>query len=249
MTVGVYGLGRFGAFWARLLAERFDVGAYNRSAHRPVPEGVTAASLEEVCAADILFLCVSISAIEAVVEEIAPLLSPRTVVADTCSVKVHPVQLMQERLPEENPILGTHPMFGPDSGQSGVQDLPIIITPVRTDPEMVEYWVGQFQAYGLRVHRMTPDEHDREAAYTQGITHFLGRLLKELDVRESAIGTLGYRKLLEVVEQTCNDPYRLFLDLQHYNPYTEGMRTRLRESFDLLLERLESELDTSDGRK
>lgn len=249
MTVGVYGLGRFGAFWGQLLAQRFNVVGYNRSSRRAVPDGVRSVSLEELCRSDTLFLCVSISAIESVVAEIAELLGPETVVADTCSVKVHPVRTMEQLLPKENGIIGTHPMFGPDSGQDGVDGLPIIVTPVRSSRAMVDRWIEQFSAFGLRVHEMSADEHDREAAYTQGITHFVGRLLKELDVQESAIGTLGYRKLLEVVEQTCNDPFQLFLDLQNYNPYTEDMRSRLRDSFDTLLARLESELDTTHRRK
>ena len=53
---------------------------------------------------------------------------------------------------------------------------------------------------------MTPDEHDREAAFTQGVAHYIGRVLSDLGVRRSPIGTVGYNKLLEIVEQTCNDP-------------------------------------------
>ncbi len=65
---------------------------------------------------------------------------------------------------------------------------------------------------------MTPDEHDREAAFTQGVAHYIGRVLSDLGIQRSPIGTVGYNKLLEIVEQTCNDPWQLFLDLQRYNP-------------------------------
>ena len=41
---------------------------------------------------------------------------------------------------------------------------------------------------------------------------------------------MGYNKLLEIVEQTCNDPWQLFLDLQRYNPHTREMRARLEKS-------------------
>ena len=55
-------------------------------------------------------------------------------------------------------------------------------------------------------------------------------MLSDLGVKRSPIGTVGYNKLLEIVEQTCNDPLQLFLDLQRYNPHTRKMRTRLEES-------------------
>jgi hypothetical protein len=55
-------------------------------------------------------------------------------------------------------------------------------------------------------------------------------VLSDLGVRRSPIGTVGYNKLLEIVEQTCNDPFQLFLDLQRYNPHTREMRVRLEKS-------------------
>ena len=74
---------------------------------------------------------------------------------------------------------------------------------------------------------MTPDEHDKVAASSQGITHFIGRVLKEAGVRSTEINTLGFNDLLGVIEQTCNDSWDLFRDLQKYNPYTSEMIDRL----------------------
>jgi prephenate dehydrogenase len=90
---------------------------------------------------------------------------------------------------------------------------------------------------------MSPQEHDRKAAYTQGITHYVGRVLADLDLEPSPISTLGYHKLLEIREQTCNDPWQLFLDLQRFNPYTKEMRERLHRSLDRMLKQLEGSLD------
>jgi hypothetical protein len=66
-----------------------------------------------------------------------------------------------------------------------------------------------------------------------------------MELRGSEIGTLGYRRILQVIEQTCNDPWQLFLDLQRYNPYTREMRERLRTSLTRVLEKLESSLDST----
>jgi hypothetical protein len=72
------------------------------------------------------------------------------------------------------------------------------------------------------------------------LTHYLGRVLAELHLPPSEIGSVGYRRLLEIVEQTCNDTWRLFLDLQRFNPYTPAMRRAL----DRALESLQANLDT-----
>ncbi|TVR07007.1 MAG: prephenate dehydrogenase/arogenate dehydrogenase family protein [Spirochaetaceae bacterium] len=238
MQTGVIGLGRFGAFWATLLARQFPVLGYNRSPNRPIPNGIQTAGLAEVCACDALFLCVSISAIDAVATEIAGLVSSHTVVIDTCSVKEYPLRLLRERLHPHTSIIGTHPMFGPDSARDGVKGLPLILCRERADESVVQYWAEAFRGFGLQVMEMSAEEHDREAAYTQGITHFVGRVLRELDVKPSAIATLGYQKILEVVEQTCNDPMQLFVDLQRHNRFTANMRRDLTAAFGRVVEKL-----------
>jgi prephenate dehydrogenase len=230
MTVGVYGLGRFGSFWAEVLAQSVPVCAYSRSTDRPTPRGVRRVGEEEVLAQPVIFLCVAISAVEEVLARMRGRLSREVMVMDTCSVKTYPVRLMEKMLPATVSILGTHPMFGPDSARGGVKGLPMILCPARVAARDLESWREFFAAMGLTVSVMTPDEHDREAAFTQGVAHYIGRVLSDLGVRASPIGTMGYRKLLEIVEQTCNDPWQLFLDLQRYNPHTREMRVRLEES-------------------
>ena len=249
MEIGVYGLGRFGSFWAQLLAKRFEVKGYNRSNERPAPEGVERVSLDRLVECPVIFLCVSISAMEPVVSQLRSLLREDVLLIDTCSVKVHPVSVMERSAPSGAQIIGTHPMFGPDSAKNGTEGLPLIFTPVRVDSSTAEFWREHFAGLGLNVMEMSADQHDHEAAYTQGITHFVGRLLKELNVQPSPMSTLGYRKILEVVDQTCNDPYQLFVDLQRYNPYSANMRDNLRGAFDTLISRLSSELDSPQGRE
>lgn len=242
MRVGVYGTGRFGSFWASTLARHAEVVTHNRSP-RPVPAGCRAAELAELGRCDAVMLCVAINAVGDALRAISPHLTPGTVVMDTCSVKVHPVREMLELVPHANPVIGTHPMFGPDSAGTGVDGLPMVVTAARAGDAVAATWFGFFASLGLRVLPMSPDEHDREAAMTQGVTHFLGRVLADMELSPSPIATVGYRKLLDVVEQTCNDPYQLFVDLQSYNPYTSQMRVRLQESLARLMASLDSDGD------
>ncbi|TFG57701.1 MAG: prephenate dehydrogenase/arogenate dehydrogenase family protein [Spirochaetales bacterium] len=235
MNIGVYGLGRFGYFWAAILSKNFKVAAFSRNPERPVPPGVERVSEEEVCGCGTLFLCTAISSLNEVLPRISPLLKPGTLVADTCSVKVRPVKMMEAFLPSSAQILATHPMFGPDSAKTGLKGLPLVYHPVRMGPENDAYWKSYFNSLGLSVIEMTPDEHDRQAAYTQGVTHFIGRVLDDMKLEPNPIGTMGYGSLLSIIQQTCNDPWQLFLDLQLYNPHTEEMRRKLKSSLEEIM--------------
>lgn len=105
MKIGVYGLGRFGSFWAKELARHgFTVYGYGRSA-KEAPLGVTLGTEDEVLSCDVLFYCVAISAFEEVLKRTAPRITASTLVMDTCSVKIYPAKLMRTYLGEAVPVL------------------------------------------------------------------------------------------------------------------------------------------------
>jgi prephenate dehydrogenase len=240
MEIGIYGLGRFGGFFASRLADSCAVKAWSRDPGRPTPPGVERVGEEELLRLPAVFLCVAISALPEVLERIAPRLAPGSLVMDTCSVKSLPVAWMQRLLPPEVEILASHPLFGPDSAAGSLEGLPMILWPVRIKPATFERWKSFFGSLGLAVHVISPEEHDRQAAYTQGLTHYLGRVLARMRLEPAPVSSLGYRKLLEIIEQTCNDSWQLFLDLQRFNPYTREMR----QTLDRALDALKANLDT-----
>jgi prephenate dehydrogenase len=239
--IGIYGLGRFGSFYGQSLARIATVLGYSRNPERPTPAGVRRVGEEELLRCPVVILCVAISALPEVLARIAPRLEPGALVMDTCSVKAEPASWMADLLPESVQILATHPMFGPDSAVGGLEGLPLILCPVRIDAGTLERWQKIFTKLGLTVSRMSPEDHDREAATTQGLTHLVGRVLAEMELRPSMIGSVGYQKLLEIIEQTCNDSWQLFLDLQRFNPYTREMRRRLEDSLARIRARLDSD--------
>jgi prephenate dehydrogenase len=245
MEIGVYGLGRFGYFWAGLLSRFFKVKAYSRNPERLTPEKVERVTEEKLLECNVIFFCNAISSFEEVIKNLSGKFNPGTLVMDTCSVKVIPAKIMSEYLPESVEIIATHPMFGPDSAKISFKGLPIIIWPVRVKDKKYKEWFNFFNDIGLRTIKMSPEDHDYQAAYTQGITHYVGRVLADLNLKPSEIGTVGYNKLLEIMEQTCNDPWQLFMDLQRFNPFTKEMREKLHDSLDIMLKKLESSLDIS----
>ncbi len=241
MKVGIYGLGRFGAFWAHLLAKKVEVVGYNRTKRDFSIEGVEIVDFETLCKSDVIFLCVSISSLQETLHSIKEYIPKETVVIDTCSVKVYPAQMMVDILHTEQPLIATHPMFGPDSAKSGVTGLPLVFYPLRCSKEVGDYWFSLFQEMELDVIEMSPKEHDQQAAYSQGVTHFVGRVLDEIKLQPTRLATLGYKSLMNIVEQTCNDNIQLFYDLQRYNPYSSIMRGDVKDATEKILKKLEIE--------
>lgn len=242
-TVGVVGYGRFGQFWADSLSRDYEIWVSDKEDLKQVAigKGVKYGSLPEVCAkADNIFLCVPISQIDSVVSTIRHYIRPGTIVFDTCSVKLYSTSILQHYLGDLNEVdlIATHPMFGPDSGARGLQGLPIVMWPLSVSSDAYRNWHSYFEQIGLRVVELPPDEHDQLAANSQGVAHYIGRVLHEMGVESTPIDTTGFKILLSVIEQTCNDTWELFHDLQNYNPYTKEMRLRLESALNRVYRRL-----------
>lgn len=232
LRASIVGIGRFGLFWAQWIANEFDVQVSSRRTLTGLPDGIRQVAIEEAARADVVFLTVPISAVPQTLERLRPHLDSRTTVVDTCSVKVFPVAQMQRILPKTTGIIACHPMFGPDSALNRTDLLPLITWPVRDLYDRYPQLLEIFERLRMRIVEMTPEDHDREAAFTQGITHLIGRLLAEMNLEQSEIATLGYRCLLQVMEQTCNDPVQLFRDLQRYNTFTRDMRRQFADAVE-----------------
>ena len=222
---GIIGYGRFGRILADLLSKKYEVKVYDieKVANE---ESIKICSLDDVLECILVFIAVPISSFENIVKKISTYKLYNTTIVDVCSVKVYPVKIMEQYLPEHVGIIASHPHFGPDS-YSPFRELKITIYPKRDTYNRYKELKEFFESISIRTINMTPDEHDKMAASSQGITHFIGRVLNESDIRSTDINTLGFNELLSVVEQTCNDSWDLFKDLQKYNPYTNQMIDKL----------------------
>lgn len=215
--ISIIGFGRFGKVLADLLHDTCDIDVYDNQPDKNI-HYVNYVDLATACKNDTIFIAVPIRQFESIIKQIAPLLNKSSAVIDTCSVKVFPVEVMQRELPENIDIIATHPMFGPDSYQANAP-LKIMMHTTRNQHNHYQAWKNLFAQKNIDVIEITPDQHDKIAAYSQGVTHFVGRTLQAINAKPSNIDTLGYTKLLSVMEQTCNDSIELFEDLIQYNPY------------------------------
>lgn len=221
-TAGVIGMGRFGTFWAKFLSKDFEVSGFSRSLK--ASSACPLRPLEEVCAMQAIFICVPIRAMPETLKKIAPLVAQGALVADTCSVKALPAQWMEETLGRDTRILATHPMFGPESAKFGLDGLPIVLSRVRLPEDDLAFWKSYFNGRNLSVVEMSPEEHDREAAKTQALTHMVGRVLSRMGAADSPIGTLWHRRLVSICRQVDKDSPELFSDMQRLNPFAAEVR-------------------------
>ena len=235
-SVGIIGLGRFGKVLANILQKGFTIKVYDERLKTSI-HGIEKSSLEDVLKEKTIFIAVPIREFDNVINKISPLLKKGTTIIDVCSVKKYPTEIMKKKLKPNIGIIATHPMFGPDSFLSN-NKLKIMMHNTRDTNQSFTFWKNFFTDQGIKVMEMTPDKHDQMAAKTQGVTHFLGRMLKEYGIRKTEIDTQGFSDLLDLVDQTCNDTWELYADLQLFNPYTEDMIKELKYATTSLDNRL-----------
>jgi len=243
-TVSIVGFGRFGKVLYEILKDDFTVTLYNRSkgTFKNYPlnsEDKIVKSIKEIYQSEAVFYAVPIAAFENVIASHKKYFRDNLLI-DVLSVKLHPKKIFDKHLKNSNiEVLLTHPMFGPDSIRlKGLPGQPMILDKYRTSNNNYNFWKKYFLSKKLEIIELSSKQHDKLAAYSQGVTHFLGRLLQEFDLTPTIIDSVGTNKLNEIMDQTCNDTWELFMNLQNYNPYTKQMRIDLGRAYDRLYNKL-----------
>jgi prephenate dehydrogenase len=234
MTIGIIGFSRFGQLLAKILKPYAEVIVCNRSDKSAEAKelGVTWSSLEQVCQADWVIVSVAISATEELIKQIAPLLKKGSLVMDVCSVKVLPAEWLEKYISKDNEVMATHPMFGPDSAANGTKDLQWVLCPLRISETILNQVKEVLNKLEVKIIETTPEEHDRQAAISLSLVHFIGRGLEEFGVKHQEISTIGFERLLKVNETVTNDSWQLFLDMQKYNPFATETRLKFIKSLE-----------------
>lgn len=225
--VSIIGYGRFGAMLHALLSKGFEVDVYDKKQINN--SDVNEVSLKDALKNDTIFIAVPIRDFESLIHEIKNDIQGNKTVIDVCSVKVFPKDVMTQNLSAEIDIIATHPLFGPDS----LKDSGSVMTmeSVRDSYGRFEFWKNYFDSQNISIEEISAEEHDMMAARSQGLTHFVGRVIDDFGTDQTRIDTEGYKALHKLVNQTCNDSWELFEDIQSYNPYTQKMVSELSESF------------------
>lgn len=235
MNIAIIGYGRFGSLLAKLLRPYGRVFVLEKKNIRFSEPKINFKDLKEM---DLVVPAVPISKLEQVLKQIDKHLKPGAIVMDVASVKVLPCRWLKS-LRQDIEVIGCHPMFGPDSAVNGLKGLLTVLCPVRIGHDNLKMIKDIWTDIGVSVMVTTPEQHDREAAKSLSLVHFLGRGLTKLKVGPQTISTLGFERLLKVNETVENDTLELFHDMHRFNPFAEGIRADYLKA----LQNIDSDLD------
>ncbi len=237
--IGIIGFGQFGQFMAQHLAPFFDVTVCDTTDRQIEAEkiGVNWREFPTVAGKPIVIFAVPLKSFETVLKRTVPFLRSDAMCFDVCSVKMKPLELMREILPESVEIIGTHPLFGPQSGREGIAGMRVALCLIRTDKgeQIKQFLVKKLK---LQVFEKSPEAHDREMAHVQALTHFVARALDELHVVDSELATVSYEELIKAARLVSEDSWELFQTIQQANPFADIKRKAFIEKLIELENRL-----------
>jgi chorismate mutase/prephenate dehydrogenase len=156
----VGGYGQMGSFFASIFAKSgYEVRILEKSNWNKA---------EQLCKdINLALVSVPIETTCGVIEQIAPYLPLKAVLADLTSIKEQPLKKMLEC--HKGPVIGLHPLFGPDPGSLDKQ---IVIISNGRDSESCQWLIDQFLILGVVIVRSSASEHDEIMEIVQALRHF-----------------------------------------------------------------------------
>ena len=243
-SIGIIGYGDFTKVLIEHLAPYAEIVVSSRSREDgDAGFGARFGSVEEVLARPIIIPSIPSQFIDSFFATNKHLVNPEALVVDVASVKVKPLEALVRQLPESCKIIGTHPMFGPASiakNGGNLNGLKCALSPVRA----AESTVNELESFlherlGLYVIRKTPEQHDLEMAYVQGLSHFIGHVLNEMDIPNSELSTLAYEDLIDMKNVQGNDSWDLFCSIVDHNPYAKEIQDQFIASYQAVRKQLD----------
>ncbi len=120
---------------------------------------------EVVAGADMVLMSVPINVTVDVINKL-PKLPDNCILADLTSVKSAPLEAMLAK--HSGPVVGLHPMFGPDS--SFVKQ--IVVVCEGRKPQAYQWMLEQIRIWGCTLYDTQPQEHDKAMQMIQIMRHF-----------------------------------------------------------------------------
>uniref|UniRef100_A0A2C9VL55 TYRAAT2-like C-terminal domain-containing protein n=1 Tax=Manihot esculenta TaxID=3983 RepID=A0A2C9VL55_MANES len=91
---------------------------------------------------------------------------------------------------------------------------------------------------GCRMLEMSCEEHDRMAARSQFLTHTIGRILSEMEIKSIPMNTKGFESLVQLKEGTVKDSFDLFSGLFICIRFAKQELKNLEISFEKVKQKL-----------
>lgn len=193
-----------------------------------------------VAGASVVIISVPIHLTESVINQL-PKLDRDTILIDIASIKQKPVTAMLAV--HDGPVLGLHPMFGPDVGSVAKQ---VIAYCDGREPESYQWFLEQLIVWGARLQRITPEAHDRNMSFIQALRHFTtftyGQNLADEQIELPQLLALSspiYRLELAMVGRLFAQDPLLYADIIMSSDENIDLIRRYYQSFGRALDMLE----------
>ncbi len=248
-TIGLIGYGVFGKLLADKLKDFFEIKIYDKKEILlEEKKNLQKSSLVEVLNQKVIIIAIPVQFQEQFWVENANKVRRDSLVMDVSSVKIEPINLMQKYLPEPVQIIGLHPLFGPHSvaSQGSWDGFTVVTCPVRVDFKSYQLVKNFIQKkLKLRILEISPEDHDREMAFVQALTFFIGKSVEKMNIPRSRLSTRTYNYLLSIKSVVESDTNDLFETIQKHNPFAK----QVREAFLQSLNRINQDLESGASRK
>ena len=206
------GKGQMGQMFAKLLK---DKGC------EVVLTGRNDNNIEAAKNADIIIVSVPIRETVKVIEEITPHIKEDALLTDFTSVKINPTNAMKKA---KCAVLGGHPLF---DSSVGFENQNFILCPIKENDN--SKWYREFlKSLKLNIIELSADEHDRQMAVIQGLTHIsnisLGYALKKLGYnldKGEKLSSPVYLLRLYTAGRILAQDEKLYSDIEMENPYSK----------------------------
>jgi chorismate mutase/prephenate dehydrogenase len=191
--------------------------------------------------ASLVIVSVPINLTESVIAKLT-MLPESCVLADITSIKAKPLKAMLSV--HNGPVVGLHPMFGPDA--PGMIKQVVVVCEGRGS-EKYAWLIEQMRIWGATIHDSSAKEHDEAMAYIQVMRHFntfvYGQHLKGENPDLESLTMFSspiYRLELAMVGRLFAQSPQLYADIIFNNPDNFALLRRFYERFGLALSLLES---------
>lgn len=197
---------------------------------------------------DLVIITVPINVTEKVIERLKGKIKKETILADFTSNKSQPIEAMLAS--HNGPVVGLHPMHGPDVENLSKQ---LMVICIARDGEKAEWFIKQCELWGMRIVQANPEKHDHVMHLVQGLRHFVallhGSFMEHYDLKPADMLDYSspiYRAELMMTGRIFAQSAELYADIvfsnserralllnffDHHNKLAELVRNNDREGF------------------
>lgn len=228
--ISIIGFGNFGKFAAKHLSKLNELEVYVTDFVNKEKEaeelGLKFVSLEKALENKVIIIAVPMENFESTIINISDKILSGSLVLDVCSLKIFSCDLMEKYLSKDIEIIGTHPLFGPQSASSSINGMKIVLCNINANNESISAVKNICETLGLEVIFATPEEHDKQMASSQALVHFICQAINQTGLKRVDMSTKTFNDLMNIADIVKNDTPALFNNIETMNPFAQELRDK-----------------------